>query len=242
MTDPIKTCAACGHSQASGEFCEACGAKLPMEGLYRGEVSEAAGSRPMEGAAGDMIAKTCAVCGHQQATGEYCEVCGTKLPMEGITTPGAAAGTLGTGASSSGYAPPPGAPPQPGMGAGAPPQPGMAGGAPPPVSGYSPPPMYSPPPRGNGFWSRFFDLSFEHFITPSIIKVLFVIAVVVIGLGVLGWIIIGFVSFGAVGIAILIGALVAGFIYLLLARVFLEMVVVFFRIRDDTEELIRLKK
>jgi hypothetical protein len=72
--------------------------------------------------------------------------------------------------------------------------------------------------------------------------VLFLITTVIIGLGVLGTIIMGFVSSGALGILILVAALVAGFIYLLFARVFLEMVVVFFRIRDDTEELVRRKR
>jgi hypothetical protein len=97
-------------------------------------------------------------------------------------------------------------------------------------------------PRGPGFWSRFFDLSFEEFITPSLIKVLFVIAMVVIGLGVLGAIVMGFVSSGALGIFILIAALIGGFFYLLVARVMLEMVVVFFRIRDNTEELAKKKR
>jgi hypothetical protein len=107
-------------------------------------------------------------------------------------------------------------------------------------AGYGAPPLYAPP-RRDGFWSRLFDLSFEEFITPSIIKVLFIIAMVVIGLGVLAAIVMGFVASGAYGIFVLIAAVIGGFIYLLLARVFLEMVVVFFRIRDDTEELVRHK-
>lgn len=29
MTDPIKTCTNCGHSQPTGDFCETCGTRLP---------------------------------------------------------------------------------------------------------------------------------------------------------------------------------------------------------------------
>jgi len=74
------------------------------------------------------------------------------------------------------------------------------------------------------------------------VKALFIIAMIVIGLGVLGAIVMGFVSAGALGIFVLIGAVIAGFIYLLLARVFLEMVVIFFRIRDNTEEIASKKR
>jgi hypothetical protein len=176
--------------------------------------------------------KTCANCGHSQVSGDYCEACGTRLPMEGPSP--VAAGVPGTAAAASaGPIPSQAAPPQP---ASRPP------GTPPPGMGQVAPPMYSPPSRRDGFWARFFDLSFEHFITPSLIKVLFIIAMVVIGLGVLSAIIMGFVASGAFGIFVLIAALIAGFIYLLLARVFLEMVVVFFRIRDDTEEMARRKR
>ena len=163
--------------------------------------------------------KTCANCGHSQASGDYCEACGTRLPME--------APLVGSIPPSQTVPPHTGSRPP---------------GTPPVGMGQVAPPMYSPPSRGNGFWSRFFDLSFEHFITPSIVKVLFVIAMVLIGLGMLAWVIVGFVSFGVYGILVLIGTLILGFVSVLLARVFLEMVVVFFRIRDDTEELVRKKR
>ena len=90
--------------------------------------------------------------------------------------------------------------------------------------------------RAGSFWSRFFDFSFQEFITPSLIKVLFIIAMVVIGLGV-GVIITGFVRAGALGILVFIFAIIAGFIYLLLARVSLEIIVIFFRIHDSTAEI-----
>lgn len=171
--------------------------------------------------------KTCPNCGHAQATGNFCETCGARLPAVG------AAADAGAGAPATGAAPSYTAAPAP---------------TPPP---YGAPPSYGTPPpgasqhghsQGRSFWSRFFDLSFQEFITPSLVKVLFIIAMVVIGLGVLGTIILGFVRAGALGILVLIGALIAGFIYLLLARVFLEMIVIFFRIRDNTEEIVEKKR
>lgn len=217
MTDPVKTCANCGHTQSSGDFCEACGTRLPA----------AVPVPPAPPATPAPPAATVA----DEATGV------AAAPSYAAAAAGAA-----TAGASAGYA----AAAKPAAG-----PPPMTGHTPPPYAGYSapqgggyspPPPHAAPPRRGEGFWSRFFDLSFEHFITPSIIKVLFIIAMVVIGLGVLAWIIVGFVAFGALGIFTLIGALIGGFLYLLMARVFLEMVVVFFRIRDDTEELTRLKR
>jgi hypothetical protein len=198
MTDPVKTCANCGHIQAGGDYCEACGTRLPMEGLTPA-------MRPGEESAGPDAART------------------VPVPAVGAVAAAEDAGAAGPRAAEV-------VPPTP---SGVAPQTGMAGAA----------PLSCPvPSKADNFWARFFDLSFEHFITPSIVKVLFVIAMVLIGLGMLAWVIVGFVSFGVYGILVLIGTLIVGFVSVLLARVFLEMVVVFFRIRDDTAELVCRKR
>jgi len=183
--------------------------------------------------------KTCANCGHKQTSGDFCEACGTRLPVAQPAETAAAAGYGAAGGVGTTGTPPPSSPPP-------------RASTPPPYTGGSqyggPPPMAPPPgasPRyseGRGFWSRFFDFSFHEFITPSLIKVLFILAVVVIGLGVLVSIIMGFVTSGVYGIFFLIAALIAGFIYLLLARVGLEMVIIFFRIHDQTREIAESKK
>ena len=168
------------------------------------------------------VERTCANCGHTQAMGEFCENCGTRMPApagEGVAPAGATGAAAMAG---SGAAPP-------------------AGGSPPPPS-YGAQSQYgAPPPRRTeqrrSFWNRLFDLSFEEFITPTIIKVLFIVAMVVIGLTVLGMIVAGFYTYGVSGIFWLVGALIWGFVALLFARVWLEVVVIFFRIRDNTEEI-----
>ncbi len=176
--------------------------------------------------------KTCANCGHTQATGVFCEVCGTKMP-EGAAVEAAAVATA----------------------AAAPEAPVVATAPPPPAPVAQPVPaqtQYAPAPApqqgayaditDQGFWTRFFDLSFSHYITPSVIKVLFILFMVVIGLAVIGGIINGFLWSPALGIFALIGGLIGGFVWLILARVFLELVMVFFNINKNTDEIARTKR
>ena len=163
--------------------------------------------------------KTCANCGNTQATGEFCEACGTKLPAAAV----AAAASAG---------PAPAVQPVP-----PPPPPVAAQPAPPP-----PPPGSYADITGKGFWARFFDFSFSDFITPSVIKVLFILFMVVIGLGFLGGVVSGFMMSPVLGVFALIGGLIWGFVSLILARVFLEIVIVFFHIHDDTKEIAKSKR
>lgn len=164
--------------------------------------------------------KTCANCGHTQATGDFCEACGTRLPAAGAPPAAEVA------AAAAAAAPPP------------PPQAAPAYAAPAPV--YAPG-QYAEVTQ-KGFWSRYFDFSFRSFVTPSLIKVLFIVFMVVIGLSVLGLIINGFMWSAATGVMFLIGGLIYGFLALLWARVVLELVVVFFRIRENTEDIAKNTK
>lgn len=165
--------------------------------------------------------KTCANCGHTQATGDYCEACGTKLAVAGSAAvePAVAAPVAAAVA-------------QPAPAA-------VAAAAP------SPPPSVAPVQADlsdKGFWSRFFDLKFSSYITPSVIRVLFILFMVVIGLSVIGGIINGFLWSPGLGIFALIGGIIWGFVSLLLARVFLEVVIVFFHIHDNTREIAKSKR
>lgn len=164
--------------------------------------------------------KTCANCGHTQETGAFCEDCGTKLPAAPPPEPSPAVEPVSP--------PPPSATQSPYA---AQPQ---YGAVPPPPGGYG--------IVGKGFWSRFFDLSFSEYITPSVIKVLFIVIMVVIGLTVLGGIIVGFMASAGTGVFALIGGIIYGFLSLLFARVFLEVVMVFFHIDDNTQNIAKSKR
>jgi hypothetical protein len=84
-----------------------------------------------------------------------------------------------------------------------------------------------------GFLASLFDVSFGSYVTPRVIKVVYVIIMIVIGLSTLGYIIFGFAAFKAVGIIFVPVALLIGLIYLALARIGFEIVMVIFRMGDD---------
>ncbi|OLT29074.1 hypothetical protein BJF83_00005 [Nocardiopsis sp. CNR-923] len=102
-----------------------------------------------------------------------------------------------------------------------PPQPGFVRGA---------------QPSGKGFFGALFDFSFRDFVTPKIIKVLFILWLTLIVLFTLIAVVGSFVSMGEepfLGIVMLFSSLLIGAIYVLLSRVGLEILIVVFRISED---------
>jgi hypothetical protein len=101
----------------------------------------------------------------------------------------------------------------------------------------SPPP--SPPvttTSSKSFLGRLFDLSFSEFITPSIIKIIFIVGIAFAGLAAL----LVFASFvnqggGATVLGILIAPLVF-FVYVLFARVLAEVYLILFKIEENTRD------
>ena len=92
-----------------------------------------------------------------------------------------------------------------------------------------------------GFFGSLFDLSFKSLITTKIIKVIYVLWMIVIGLGALGLIVSGFSHSAATGLLVLIVvAPLLALVYLILARVWLEIVIVLFRIMENTQQLVAL--
>jgi hypothetical protein len=104
-----------------------------------------------------------------------------------------------------------------------------------------PPPQPSastPPPSSStkGFFGRLFDLSFSEFVTPSIIKLIFIIGIVLAALMSL-FVFAAFANQGG-------GAIVAGivfaplvfFVYVLFARVLSEVYLILFRIEENTRK------
>lgn len=92
--------------------------------------------------------------------------------------------------------------------------------------------------QAKSFFSSLFDMSFSSFVTTKIIKVLFVLAIV-------GWAIYGVVLAGigfqkdtASGLLILvIGAPIVFFLGVIYSRVFLEIVIVIFRMAEHLAEI-----
>jgi len=90
-----------------------------------------------------------------------------------------------------------------------------------------------------GFLAKLFDFSFEEFITLSIIKVIYVVLLISSGIGALFM----FVSMATLGGAMLVLGLILApvlfIVYVILARVWLEFLIVVFRIADNTAEIAR---
>ncbi len=82
-----------------------------------------------------------------------------------------------------------------------------------------------------------FDLSFEKFITPSVVKIIYILVIVMAGLMWLFAMIAGLNNgFGGFVGGFLFGGL-AFLIMILIYRVFLELTMILFRINDNTEKM-----
>jgi len=89
----------------------------------------------------------------------------------------------------------------------------------------------------NDFLASLFDLSFSEFVTIRLIKVLYILGIagaVLIGLSML---IAGFSNGIGSGIASLIITPIVVGIYILMVRIWLELIVVVFRIAENTSQI-----
>ncbi|MFI7399044.1 DUF4282 domain-containing protein [Streptomyces sp. NPDC049541] len=158
---------------------------------------------------------SCPECGASiVSTAAFCPECGHRQ-----ATPGAGAAT-----PSSGHIPAP--PPPPGR----PPTGEPPAGAPPPHFGPRPTPA-------KGFWAGLFDFGFTTFVTPKVIKFVYVVMTIIIGLSWIYWLYEGFHASSGLGILVLVfGPLIALF-WLIVYRIMLELAMVIFRIGADVHAI-----
>lgn len=93
-----------------------------------------------------------------------------------------------------------------------------------------------------GFFASLFDLSFSDFITIRLIKVLYILAIAGSVLGGLILIISGFANGFGTGILFLLLSPLVVILYILMARIWLELVIVVFRIAENTSQLVKMKE
>lgn len=103
------------------------------------------------------------------------------------------------------------------------------------------PPAHTPRMSGEGFdpakaFGPLLDFRFTKFITVNIVQVLYIVGVVVIALYTLAAVIAMFRAGAMTGIAALIFSPVVFLVSVLLLRVYLEIIVVLFRIAESTSE------
>lgn len=89
-----------------------------------------------------------------------------------------------------------------------------------------------------GFMGSLFDLSFTEFVTTKIIKFLFILAIVAATIAAIIIIVTGFKGGFISGIISLILSPIAFLLYVVLARMWLELVIVIFRIAENTGRLV----
>jgi len=88
-----------------------------------------------------------------------------------------------------------------------------------------------------GFFGALFDFSFSSMITVKIVKLLYVLALVGAGIWTLIFLAAAFADSGGVGVVVLILSPVIFLIFAILSRVYLEMIIVLFKIADNTSAM-----
>lgn len=96
--------------------------------------------------------------------------------------------------------------------------------------------------ENKGFFGSLFDLSFKEFVTTRIIKVLFILAIIGSGIGTLVMLIGGIAGGGAGAFVVIILSPILFFLYVVLARIWLEVIIVLFRISENTSKLVEQSK
>lgn len=94
-------------------------------------------------------------------------------------------------------------------------------------------------PPGKGFFGALFDFSFEHFVTPMLVKAVYIVALVALGLGWLFWLVAGFSQSTGFGVAVLILGPILLFLYLCLIRMTLEFYLAIVRMSQDIHQRLR---
>lgn len=101
-------------------------------------------------------------------------------------------------------------------------------GSSPDPGGSTPPPA----PPSNPF-TALFDFGFNRFVTPYVVKFLYILLTVVIVVGYVAVVISAFTESAVLGLLALIGGAVAALIYLILIRVTLEFYYAVVRMSED---------
>ena len=92
------------------------------------------------------------------------------------------------------------------------------------------------------FFNALFDFSFKEFVTIKIIKVIYGIGLFFAAIGALAVLVKGFQASFLLGILALILTPVVFILYSILVRVYLEVIIVLFRISEDVRQLADSKK
>jgi hypothetical protein len=116
------------------------------------------------------------------------------------------------------------------------------------MSQSPPPPPGEPAPYGSGaaqsmdasgFFRALFDFSFNEFITPKVVKFVYVLATIALVLGWLVFVLVGFSDSAGAGLFYLIGGAIGVILYLALIRMTLEFYLAIVRMSQDIHQRLR---
>lgn len=88
-----------------------------------------------------------------------------------------------------------------------------------------------------GFLGALFDFSFSEFITTKLIQILFIIGIIFSAIVALIFIVSGFNLSSGIGILFLILSPIIFVLYVILIRIWLEIIIVIFKIAENTKKL-----
>ena len=88
-----------------------------------------------------------------------------------------------------------------------------------------------------GFFGALFDLSFSELITTRVIKFLFVLGIIGSAIAAIVYIVAAFSQSAGVGVLVLIVSPLIFVIYVTVARIWLEVLIVVFRISEDVKRI-----
>jgi len=111
-------------------------------------------------------------------------------------------------------------------------------GTPPPSEPFGQP---TPPPTasGRGFFGALFDFKFEHFITPMIVKFVYVLALVGLVIAWVVFLVAGFADSVTTGVFVLVLGPIALVLYLAFIRMTLEFYLAIVRMSQDIHTRLR---
>ncbi len=93
--------------------------------------------------------------------------------------------------------------------------------------------------QGRGFFGALFDFSFNHFVTPMIVKAVYVIATVVVALTWLVFLLTSFSQSSGLGVVVLLLGPIIAILYLAVIRMTLEFYLAVVRMSEDIHTRLR---
>lgn len=101
--------------------------------------------------------------------------------------------------------------------------------------------------QDKGFFGALFDLSFSEFVTTKLIKILYILLLILIAIGLVVGLISSLITMFSrggffPGLLGLIFAPIGALIWVIMARVWMELIIVIFRIAENTTDLVQMKK